>query len=178
MMLGLHKDKVSLVSHCSDWREEFETEKKNLEKTLGSYALAIEHVGSTSIPGLSAKPILDMAVAVKDIETLGKLIPILTDAGYDVMDSIEKCGEVLARKGKPECRTHYIHVEVMGSEYWNNHILFRDFLLKHPEYIALYEKLKQDMAAQFQEDRKNYTAAKNEFIQTILKLADEEKNAE
>ena len=175
-MLGLHKDKVDLVSYCFDWPQEFEQEKKNLQKILEGHALAIEHVGSTSIPGLSAKPILDIAVAVSNIETLHKLIPILTDAGYDVLDSIEKCGEVLARKGNPECRTHYIHIEVKGSTYWNNHILFRDYLLEHPEIIEQYENLKKDMALKFKEDRKKYTAAKNEFIQNILKLAKEESN--
>ena len=174
--LGLHKDRVSLVNYCSDWPKEFEREKYELQKILGNLALAIEHVGSTSIPGLCAKPILDVAVAVKNVETLVTLIPILTDAGYDVLDSIEKSGEVLARKGKPECRTHYIHVEVMGSDYWNNHILFRDYLLKHPECVEQYETLKKNIAIQFKDDRKKYTAAKNEFIQSILALASAENS--
>jgi len=175
-MLGLHKDEVNLVNYCPDWPQEFEKEKNNLQKILEGYALAIEHVGSTSVPGLSAKPILDIAVAVSDRETLHKLIPILADAGYDVLDSIEKCGEVLARRGNPECRTHYIHVEIKGSAYWNNHILFRDYLLKHPEIVQQYETLKKDMALKFKEDRKKYTAAKNEFIQNILDLAKKENN--
>ena len=62
-MLGLHKDKVNLVSHSSNWHTEFEQEKEKLQTILGNIALAIEHIGSTSIPGLSAKPILDIAVA-------------------------------------------------------------------------------------------------------------------
>ena len=172
-MLGLHKDKVSLVDYCSDWPQEFEKEKKKLQKIFSGSALAIEHVGSTAIPGLSAKPILDIAVAVANEETLIKLIPVLTNAGYDVLDLVEKCGEILARKGKPECRTHYIHVEVMGSTYWNNHILFRNYMLKHPETVKQYEVLKRRLATEFQEDRKKYTATKNEFIQNILKLVRE-----
>ena len=174
-MLGLHKDKVHLAEYCSDWPIEFEKEKKILKMILGDFALAIEHVGSTSIPGLSAKPILDIAVAVKDIETLRALIPVLASAGYDVLDSIEDHGEVLARKGKPECRTHYIHVEVIGSEYWNNHILFRDYLLKHPAYVKKYEELKRNLEKEFQDDRKKYTATKKEFIQQVVELAAEEK---
>ena len=176
-MLGLHKDKVQLIPYCSDWPQEFELEKERLQKILGDTAIAIEHVGSTSIPGLSAKPILDIAVAVDSIQTLTKLIPVLTEAGYDVLDSIERCGEVLARKGPPECRTHYIHVEVISSTYWNNHILFRDYLLKHPEYIAKYEELKKSLEANFKDDRKKYTATKKEFIQSILKSACEESDA-
>ena len=172
LSLGLHKDKVSLVDYCPDWTQAFEQEKKNLQKILGNAALAIEHVGSTSIPGLSAKPILDVAVAVKNVKTLVKVMPILANAGYDILDSIEKCGEVLARKGPPECRTHYIHVEVMDSIYWKNHIVFRDYLLKHPAYIEQYETLKKNIAKQFKEDRKKYTAAKDEFIRSVLKAAE------
>jgi GrpB-like predicted nucleotidyltransferase (UPF0157 family) len=89
-------------------------------------------VGSTAIPGLSAKPILDIAVAVKDIETLEYLLPIMIDHGYDMLNNLDICGEILARKGTPECRTHHIYMEVIDSDYWNNHIWFRDYLLKHP----------------------------------------------
>lgn len=173
-MLGLHKDFVKLVPYDSEWAIEYEREREILEKLLSGYALDIQHVGSTSIPGLSAKPILDIAVAVKDKQTLYDLIPIFTQEGYDVKDTIESQGEVLARKGAPECRTHYIHVEVIGSTYWNNHILFRDYLLKHPEYINMYEDMKNQVSMQFK-DRKEYTAHKNEFIQNILELAKQEQ---
>ena len=174
-MLGLHKDKVSLVPHSSNWHTEFEQEKEKLQTILGNIALAIEHIGSTSISGLSAKPILDIAVAVENIEALKSVIPILTEAGYDILDSIETKGEVLARKGTPDNRTHYIHVEILVDTYWNNHIMFRDFLLKHQEYVEAYEKLKKDLATQFSDDRKKYTAAKNDFIQNVLKLAQKDK---
>lgn len=170
-MLGLHKDKVSLVPHSSNWHKEFEQEKERLKTILGNIAIAIEHIGSTSIPELSAKPIIDIAVGVKDIATLKTTIPLLTASGYDILDSIETKGEVLARKGTPDNRTHYIHVEILGDTYWNNHIMFRDFLLKHQEYVEAYEKLKKDLAIQFSDDRKKYTAAKNNFIQNVLKLA-------
>ena len=143
-----------------------------MEKILSAHALAIEHVGSTAIPGLSAKPVLDIAVAVKDENTLIELIPVMSEHGYDVLNSIERCGEILARKGTPECRTHYIHIEVMGSTYWNNHIIFRDYLLGHPELVTEYEDLKQKVAEEHKEERKKYTAAKEAFIQRVLSLAE------
>ena len=170
-MLGLHKDKVELVAYCKDWPQAFLQEKMLLQEILGEDALSIEHVGSTSIPGLSAKPILDIAVAVKDEKTLEKLIPVFQQNGYDVLDSIEKCGEILARKGMPNCRTHYIHVEVLNSTYWNNHILFRDYLLKYPKFAQQYENLKRSIADQYKNERKKYTAEKNAFIQHVLNLA-------
>ena len=173
-MLGLNKDKVELVPYDPNWKKEYEKEKVILQKVLGSFALDIQHVGSTSIPGLSAKPIIDIAVAVENEDTLYKLIPILTEAGYDVKNSIETQGEILARKGGSDCRTHYIHVEVKGSEYWNNHIIFRDYLLSHPEYVKKYEDMKKNMAEWFSA-RKEYTAHKRQFIQEVIDKALKEK---
>jgi len=175
MTLGLHKDKVELMPYTTEWADEFKKEKAILEKLLHGYALAIEHVGSTSIPGLSAKPILDIAVAVKDVNTLKNLIPLLSENGYDPLNSIEAKEELLARKGTPENRTHYIHIEIIGNTYWTNHILFRDYLLKHPEVIKEYEYLKQKLSTEHKDEREKYTAAKNEFIQHVLKLAELEK---
>lgn len=174
-MLGLNKDRVELVPHDDSWAAEFESEKKRLKKLLGKAAIDIQHVGSTSIPGLMAKPILDIAVAVKSASVLRKLISVLSAAGYDVKDSINELGEILARKGTPDNRTHYIHIEVLNSMFWNNHILFRDYLIKHPEYIKEYEDLKKDMFERFKDERKLYTAAKNDFIEKILDYAREEQ---
>lgn len=173
-MLGLNKNVVELVPYDESWVQEFEQEKKRLKKILGKSALDIQHVGSTSIPGLRAKPILDIAVAVENASMLRHLIGVLSEAGYDVKDSINELGEILARKGTPENRTHYIHVEVINSLFWNNHILFRDYLLNHPEYIKKYESLKTEMFERFKDERKLYTAAKNDFIEEVLELAREE----
>jgi len=175
-MLGLHKDKVELYQYNEGWKKEYEKEEKILWEILKDYAIDIQHVGSTAIPGLSAKPILDIAVAVKDRETLEYLLPIMAEHDYDMLNNLDICGEILARKGAPECRTHYIHMEVLNSEYWNNHILFRDYLLKYPQYIKEYDELKQNIVVNFKDERKKYTAEKNDFIQRILKLAAEEFN--
>lgn len=175
-MLGLHKDKVELHPYDATWKTEYEKEEKILWEILKDYAIDIQHVGSTAIPGLSAKPILDIAVAVKDRETLEYLLPVMAEHGYDMLNNLDICGEILARKGTPECRTHYIHMEVIDSEYWNNHIWFRDYLLKHPEYIEKYEALKQNIVVNFKDERKKYTAEKNDFIKHILDLAKEELN--
>lgn len=170
-MLGLNKDVVELVPYCKDWSKEFEKEKKRLKKILGSLALDIQHVGSTSIAGLSAKPIIDIAVAVENVSVLSKLIDLLSKKGYDVKDSINEFGEILARKGTPDNRTHYIHIEVLNSIFWNNHILFRDYLIKHPEYIKKYEDMKKEMFERYKNERKLYTASKNDFIEQVLELA-------
>lgn len=170
-MLGLDKNKVVITPYSPEWTIEFKKEKRTLETLLKGRVFAIEHVGSTSIPGLSAKPIIDIAVAVQTKDLLYDLIPILSKNGYDVIDAIETKGEVLARKGPPERRTHYIHIEVIDSTFWRNHILFRDYLLAHPESVKQYELLKKDISEKYKDERKKYTAAKNEFIQDILNKA-------
>ncbi len=164
----MQKNKVVIDPYSPEWAIEFKKEKRALETLLKGHILAIEHIGRTSIPELSAKPIIDIAVAVQTKDRLYDLIPILSKNGYDVMDSIETKGEVLARKGPPECRTHYIHIEVIESTFWRNHILFRDYLLAHPESVKQYELLKKDISKKYKDERKKYTAAKNEFIQDIL----------
>lgn len=174
-MLGLKKDVVELMPYDENWAKEFELEKKRLQKILGKTALDIQHVGSTSIPGLIAKPILDIAVAVENVSELRRLIGVLEKAGYDVKDSINELGEILARKGTPDMRTHYIHIEVINGLFWNNHILFRDYLISHPEYIKKYENLKKEMLERYKNERKLYTAAKNDFIESVLNLAREEQ---
>ena len=173
-MLGLNKDIVNLVPYDNEWKNEFIKEKKLLQEILCDYALDIQHVGSTSIPGIICKPILDIAVAVKSLDILEELIPILTSAGYDVKNSIEDKNEILARKGVPECRTHYIHIEVLNGEFWKHHILFRDYLLKHSEAVIEYEKIKKESFALYKNDRKKYTESKHKFIREIIERAEKE----
>ena len=109
--------------------------RRNFKKHLQGLDVIIEHVGSTSIPGLSAKPIIDIAIGAKNKEDLFKVAKRLEDAGYDMLNSYEEKGEVLAKKGSPECRTHYIHIQLLGSQYWNEFIYFKRYMLDHPESV-------------------------------------------
>lgn len=170
-MIGLNREEVKLFPHSAEWAKEFEKEKRILKKILGDDAIEIYHVGSTSIPGLMAKPIIDIAVGVKDEQTQIKLIPVLASFGYDIKDSIKEKGEILARKGPPELRTHYVHVEILGSSKWEEHILFKNYLIKHPEYIQKYQELKQKLAKECQGNRRLYTPQKDAFIKDVLQKA-------
>lgn len=173
-MLGLEKGVVRLVPHEKIWEENFEQEKIVLKNALGDLALDIQHVGSTSIPTIMAKPILDVGVGVKDVAALRATIPLLQQAGYDVGDKIEEKGEVLGRRGGDEIRTHLIHVEVLGSTNWDNHIIFRDYLLAHPDVAKEYEQIKLKFQQEFANDRKGYVNAKIEFVQSVIQKAKNE----
>lgn len=170
-MIGLDKNLVTVYPYDKTWPKEYEKERKILSKLLKNFDCKIEHVGSTSIPGLSAKPIIDIAIGCQDEKIIIEVANTLGEAGYDMLDSLETKGEILARKGAPECRTHYIHIQKLGSEYWNEFIYFKRYMLDHPEAVKEYEKLKCELSVKYASERKKYTAAKNDFITSILEKA-------
>ena len=167
-MLGLQKDAIKLVPHEDVWAENYQKEKEILQQILGDLTIDIQHIGSTAIPNIVAKPILDVGVGVKDIDAMRAVIPLLEKAGYDVADKIEEKGEVLGRRGSAQIRTCLIHIEVYGNINWENHIIFRDYLLAHPEAAKEYEQLKLANAKIYAGDRKGYVAAKTEFVRNIV----------
>lgn len=170
-MIGLNKDLVTVVPYDKTWPEEYEKEKKILNKILDGKKYRIEHVGSTAIPNLSAKPIIDIAIGASFKEDVFDIAKTLEESGYDILDSFDKKGEVLARKGSPENRTHYIHIQIIGSEYWNEFMYFKRYLLDNPDAVKEYENLKCNLSEKYKDERKKYTAEKNEFISSILEKA-------
>lgn len=170
-MIGLNKSLVTVYPYDETWPMEYKKEEKILEGHLTGLDIRIEHVGSTSIPGLSAKPIIDIAIGAKSEEDLFEVAKRLENAGYDMLNSYEEKGEILARKGAPECRTHYIHIQLLGSEYWNEFMYFKRYMLDHPESVKEYQKLKEELSVKYVDERKKYTASKNEFISNILEQA-------
>lgn len=170
-MLGLQKDKVKVVKYSKKWKVLYEKERDILEEILKKFNFEIEHIGSTSIPGLSAKPIIDIAIGVDNVDVMMEIAQKLAQHGYDNLYQIEDKGEILARKGTEKCRTHYIHIVTLMSDRWIGTNLFKRYLIEHPSYITEYANLKKQLAKQFKKERTKYTAAKNDFIQSVLKLA-------
>lgn len=107
----------------------------------------------------------------KNENDLFDVVNRLETAGYDILNSYDEKGEFLARKGIPECRTHYIHIELIGSTYWREFIHFKRYLLDHPECVRDYQKLKEELSKKYADDRKKYTASKNEFFSNVLSRA-------
>jgi GrpB-like predicted nucleotidyltransferase (UPF0157 family) len=169
IMLGLERGTVRLMPHTERWHDLFAEEEGRLRVALGEYALAIEHVGSTAICGLSAKPIIDIAVAVPEIADAGKCVMPLEQIGYEYRGEQGIPGRHFFGKGEP--RTHHVHMVEMGSDFWRDHLLFRDYLREHREIIEEYEKLKKDLAQRHKENREAYTEGKAGFIEGVIKLA-------
>ncbi len=172
--IGLKRGTVSLVDYQPSWTTAFDIEKKQLQDALGSYVSNIEHVGSTSVPGLAAKPIVDMIAAVDDLSVYKRLIEPLTALGYEFMPDRVFPDRVFFPKGPRENRTHHLSLVVKNSEGWTKPILFRDYLRKNAVARTKYQDVKTELAAQFPDDRASYTKAKELVIQEIQKEAENE----
>jgi GrpB-like predicted nucleotidyltransferase (UPF0157 family) len=138
---------------------------------LANKVLAIEHIGSTSVAGLAAKPIIDIAIGVKDLGAVGEFIEPLRRIGYEFVFHKEFPERRFFRKGQWGAGTHHVHVYRFKGEHWNNQILFRNYLRTHPDAIKEYQQLKIDLAEKFRFDRASYTGNKAAFIKSVLLLA-------
>jgi GrpB-like predicted nucleotidyltransferase (UPF0157 family) len=167
MILGLPRGEVRLVPHPEGWKRAFSRERRLLAAALGRRAAAIEHVGSTAVPGLAAKPILDIAVAVPSLRRIGAWPRLLEAEGYTFFGDREGWGEQFFAKGPEDRRTVYLHVVERGSRRWRDYLSFRDRLAGSPRLSARYAALKARAAARAA-DRKAYTAAKERFIRRVI----------
>ena len=173
-MLGLASGQIQLSPYESGWQLLFLEERDRLEARVGEYVLDIQHIGSTSIPGMPAKPILDIGIAVTDFEEAVRCIKPLENLGYTYKGENGIPRRHYFVKGTP--RTHHLHMVEIESEAWKNHLLFRDYLIKHPETAREYATLKQELAKQFANDRGAYQVGKESFIKTALLKATKAKD--
>lgn len=169
----LEKDCIELVPYNPKWPELAGIEINKIRSTFPSEFISdIQHVGSTAIPGLSAKPIIDIQIAVNSLE-IAKLIavPLLQKMGYEFWDENPDETRLFFVKGMPpygERRTHHVHIVLPDSHHWKNKLIFRDYLRAHPEAAQQYETIKKTLAQNHQYDREKYTDAKMDFINDIL----------
>ena len=170
-MLGLPKGTVQLIPYTKEWKRLFEEEKKALRKAVGPYVEDIQHVGSTSIdiPGMVAKPILDISIFIHSLALVKECVPKLEDLGYEYRGEYGIPGRHYFVKGEP--RTHHIHMMLPTCANRQNQVYFRDYLLQHPERALEYARFKQEWAASCDGDREAYTSGKDPLISQILKEA-------
>ena len=168
--MGLKVGTVKIEKYNPNWELEFYKEKDILAKIFGDLAIEIEHIGSTAVKGLSAKPIIDIAIALNKLEDFEKVKEKFKKEPYSVKEDSDD-GEILIRKGSEENRTHFIHVMEINSKRYKDTIIFRNYLRKHEEAMQEYENLKMKLARKYANDRKMYTNSKNEFIGKIREKA-------
>lgn len=164
-------DSILLKDYDPLWVSQFEADRTPICSALGGWAKRIEHVGSTSIPGMKAKPIIDIAVAVEAFSALDdKSISKLKEIGYEYVPKIEFPNRRFFRRGQWGAGTHHLHIYELNSNDWNNIILFRDYLRKHPDAAREYMNLKQILAIETS-DRQTYTDLKGPSIRFVLEKA-------
>ncbi len=167
--IGLKRGTVAVAPYNPCWADEFEKERNKILKTCGKSIDAVEHIGSTSVPNLPAKPIIDIAVGITRLKDAKKLIKPLANIGYHFYRINQY--EMFFAKGPDSCRTHYIHVVRYKGAKWNNDILLRNYLRTHPKEIREYATLKNQLAKQYGNDRYAYTAQKDAYIKSVIKKA-------
>jgi GrpB-like predicted nucleotidyltransferase (UPF0157 family) len=165
---------VNIEDYNPKWVSLFNDEKKKIVEVLGNKGIAIEHIGSTSVKGLVAKPIIDIAVAVKELGETDSFVDSLQSIGYEYVPKAEFPKRRFFRKGEWRKGTHHLHVYEIMSVEWRKNLLFRDYLRKHPDKLHQYAKLKGNLAAMHPDDRTTYTNEKAPFIQEIIDLARKE----
>ncbi|MBI5231072.1 MAG: GrpB family protein [Coriobacteriales bacterium] len=168
---------VEVVDYDPDWPASFEREKAHLLASLpAGIVVRIEHFGSTAVPGLSAKPIVDILVEVTDLEAVRReVVPILQAEGYEYFwrPTFGDHGEpfyawFIKRDPATGLRTHHIHMVEGGFDSHWERLLFRDYLIAHPEVADRYGELKRELANDPKLDRVGYTHAKSDFIAEVM----------
>ena len=172
-MLGLQRGIVQLVDHDETWSSVASETIEKLKTVLGPIMVSAEHVGSTSIKWIKAKPIIDLAVGVSDFKPVYTMVEKMHEEGFIHKSENDNEWQVFFSCGKPaeNIVTHHVHVVIFGGNEWQNFLLFRDYMNKNREAALLYQRTKEELMAKFPFDRPSYTDGKAEFILSILDAA-------
>jgi GrpB-like predicted nucleotidyltransferase (UPF0157 family) len=171
MTMALPEAPVEIVPYDPSWPIRFEEEAGVLRRTLKPWLVGpIEHIGSTAVPGLGAKPVIDIMAAVRTLSDSRPAVAAATAIGYCYSPyQIEL--EHWFCKPSLACRTHHLHLVPLGTPQWRRPIAFRDYLRAHGDVAAEYEALKRRLAQEHRLDREAYTQAKTSFVRRITDVA-------
>ncbi len=159
---------IIVVPHNPLWPEQFRREAALISAIFGEALISIHHIGSTAIPGLSAKPVLDIMPLVRDISKVETYNRAMMDAGYQPKGEYGIVGRRFFVKGGEADRTHHLHVYERDHSEVERHLAFRDYLAAHPDEAQEYGLLKKRLAREFRDDIDGYMAGKDSFIKGIL----------
>ncbi len=171
-MVGLRKGNVELCEYSDEWVTEANTIIHTLKEILGDYAIDIQHIGSTSIFNIKAKPIIDIAIGVDSFSDLDNYIESLMRIGI-YKSSGQPCEGIIlfSKDDNNDNRCFNMQVVVYGEDKWNKHILFRDYLNANFDKAREYEKIKVEAAELFPNDVLSYSTYKSVFVNTIIQEA-------
>ncbi len=180
-------DEIAIVDYDPRWPQIFAEAAARIRGAVGSdLVISVEHFGSTAVPGLSAKPVIDMLVAVRSLsEARERAVPALEALNYSYWRDDPAPDRLFLVKGLPPNgpRTHHIHIVEPGASSdprlgmftFCDRLLFRDYLRAHSEEARCYEELKRGLAAQFPQDREAYTDGKTDYVYSVMEKARQER---
>jgi GrpB-like predicted nucleotidyltransferase (UPF0157 family) len=161
---------IIVVDYDPQWPLRFEKEKEAIIAALGSSLLMVEHIGSTAVPGLAAKPVIDIAVGIQSLADASALIPCIEQLGYIYEPTLEQ--RVPERrffwKGTPTVHTYHLHLAKVDHPVLLKPLQFRDYLRKHPDAVEEYGFLKRELAKKCVHDMDAYVAGKNGFVENVI----------
>ncbi len=171
MSLGLESGVVRVVSYDPSWPALFAAEAERLAAVLAGRGVVVvlEHTGSTAVPGLAAKPVLDILGGLAREADRPAAIEAFTSAGYLHRGEQGIPGRDFFRRGDP--RRYHLHLALIGDAFWHDHRAFRDHLRAHPEVADAYARLKHELAARFPRDRPAYIEGKTAFVRAVVAAA-------
>ncbi len=162
---------VIVLPYDPKWKNDFEKIKQELVNAIGDLIVCIEHVGSTSVEGLSAKPIIDIDVVISDYSVFDSIVSKLSTIGYFHVGDLEiKEREVFKYSDKPHLRKHHLYVCPQNSKELLRHITFRDFLKNNPEAVKKYGKVKENAAKLFPDNMDKYIEYKTPCVEELYSL--------
>lgn len=165
-MLGLPKGEVFLIPWTEDWEREFILEKERIQNRIGNYTVAVHHIGSTSVKHLIAKPIIDIAIEIKNFNEGEFCVPPLEKIGYSYKGTNILPERHYFNKGEPG--THQIHMYQSGNKYLLEQLKFRDYLRNYEEARVEYEQLKLELSKSNKDNKHQYAEEKTDFVKSIL----------
>jgi GrpB-like predicted nucleotidyltransferase (UPF0157 family) len=165
--LGLEPGAVRLADYDPRWPALFDAERRRILDQVGTLPLALEHVGGTSIEGMCAKPVIDIAAGRPGGSSPGEYIRALEAAGYEHRGELGVPGREFFRRGLP--RAYHLHLVEAGGPRWRDFLAFRDGLRRNAEAARRFAEAKRALAARFPRDRESYTTAKSALVEEVLR---------
>lgn len=169
----MSKPPVVIVPYDPRWPRMFEAEADLIRRQVGPHLDSLDHIGSTAVPGLAAKPIIDIMPGLRRLSDAQACIEPLASIRYEYVPEYEKTlpERRYFRKGPPEGRTHHLHMVESKSDFSGRYLLFRDFLRSHPDVAGEYERLKRRLAKDHRTNREAYTEGKSTFVKAVIARA-------
>ncbi|NSW92257.1 MAG: GrpB family protein [Firmicutes bacterium] len=168
-MLGLPYNILKLVSYDAEWVKEYNEEAERIKAAINDASATICHIGSTAVPGMVSKPIIDIMLGVDDMEKSDYYINNLEQIGYNCLGECGRIGRIFFVKGGIENCTHHLHLVEKNSEYWIDNIMFRDYLIRDNKAASEYAGIKVELEKRFRTDRDMYRLFKSEYVEKVIK---------